>query len=239
MRTILIYIMCSFSAQICSSQIVEVLRTVETTKLSSSDYFDFIDVKTDSLQYSNIASYKCVGKNDSASLDLVFFKIANKAKYDGANSFKINSYSQNDSLNEITLILDTYLCNDSIREINLNNLEKNCIYVFSNHGPKKHNSVTFKINNDLKELLPGTYYKYVAKQGEKVKVSKGGITGMKAFYQFKETRQDIFLSLTGFGFNGIGLLPNNTVGVLFTTGQIHSLDLGLGYLLKTLLKESK
>jgi hypothetical protein len=239
MRSILIYILSNFILELCTSQTVEVLKSIETTKLPSADNFDFIDEKTDSINYSFVATYKAVGKDNKSGIDAVFFKLSNTAKYDGATCFKINSFSQNDSLNETILILDAYYWNDSIRNINLKNLEQNCIYIFSDDRPNKYHSITFKINNNKKELPSRSYYKYAAHKGERVKINKGGITGMTASYLFEDDRPDIFLTLTGFGLGGGALIESNTVGVSFNTGRIYPIDLSLGYLLKSLLKESE
>jgi len=72
----------------------------------------------------------------------------------------------------MTLILDTYYWNDSIRTLNFDNHEQNSIYIFGGEKPGEENTVSFKIDNDKKVLKSGTYYKYVRTQGKKVKISK-------------------------------------------------------------------
>ena len=236
MKMLLSSILCSLSIQFCFSQTVEVLKTNNKKDLPIATDFAFIEQKTDSLNYSLVSTYKVFGKKKQGSVTDLFFLIAAKAKKDGANCFKLNYFNRNDSLEETTLILDTYFWTDSIRNINFDNHEQNCIYIFGEERSNEYSSISFKIDNEKKEIEAGTYYKYLRTPGKKVKINKGGITGMTVFYTLEGNKPDIFLTLTGFGLGGP--MPSDIIGVSINTGRINTIQGDLGNLLKVLLTQS-
>ncbi|MBL0359370.1 MAG: hypothetical protein IPP72_22025 [Chitinophagaceae bacterium] len=237
MKNILITMWSILFVQLGLSQKVEVLKSSGKTNLPLAEDFAFIEPKTDTVNYSFVSTYRVVGKKNEGNVTNLFFLISAQAKKDGANCFKLNSYERNDSLNEATLILDTYFWNDSARLINFNNHEQNCIYIFGSERANDNSSISFKIDNEKKTLRPGTYYKYVRTEGRKVKISKGGITGMTVFYTLEGNKPDIFLTLTGLGLGGMPI-PDGMIGTSFNTGRITPIQGDLGCLLKVLLVQS-
>ena len=75
--------------------------------------FAFLEPGTDTGGLEFVTTVKANGINN-ASIQKFYFAILNEAQSYGANCFRLNSYSRNDSTNEITLILDTYFATDSI-----------------------------------------------------------------------------------------------------------------------------
>lgn len=234
MKTILMSICSTFLVQLVLSQTVEVLRLGGKTNLPLAVDFAFIETATDSVNYSFVGTYQITEKKHEGNITNLFFLIAAQAKKNGANCFKLHSYERNDSLNQATLVLDTYYWNDSSRLINFNNHEQNCIYIFGAERTNDSSSVSFKIDNEKKTLRSGTYYKSVRTEGKKVKISKGGVTGMMLFYTLEGSKPNIFLTLSGLGLGGMSV-PGGMIGASINTGRITPVQGNLGCLLKVLL----
>ncbi len=235
-KAFLFSIFCCFSIQFGFSQTVEVLTNHGKKDHPAASDFAFIEPKTDSSNYSFVSTYKVIGKKKQGNIADLFFLIADKAKKDGATCFKLNYFNRNDSLEETTLILDTYFWIDSIRSINFDNHEQNYIYIFGEERTKGYSSTSFKIDNEKKEIDPGTYYRYTRIPGKKTKINKGGITGMTFFYLLDGNKPDIFLTLTGFGVGGP--MPADVTGAAVNTGRINTIQGDFGNLLRILLKQS-
>lgn len=236
-KKIILLLSCSLTIQVTFSQIIEVLKSNNKKDLPIAEDFAFIEKKMDSGNYSFVATYRLTDATVKGNITNSFFLIADRAKKDGANCFKLNSFNRNDSSNETTLVLDTYFWNDSIRNLNFGSHEQNCIYIFGAEKPDEENSISFKIDNEKKILKAGTFYKYVRTQGKEVKISKGGLTGMALWYTLDGNKPNLFLTLTGLGLGG-GTVPANVAGLSFNTGRIQPVQGDLGCLLITILKES-
>ena len=74
--------------------------------------------------------------------------------------------------------------------------------------------------------------------GKELKISKGGLTGMTAWYSWKPDKPAILLTLSGLGLAGGGVTGNGGVDVGFTTGRLNKIESNLGYLYAQLLKQS-
>jgi hypothetical protein len=201
-KIILLLILSSLAIQFSFSQLIEVLKTNEKKDLPAAEDFAFIEKKTEPANYNFVSTYKITGTGKKGNITNLFFLVAEKAKKDGGNCFKLNSFERNDSLSEMTLILDTYYWNDSVRALNFDNHEQNCIYIFGGEKPGEQNTISFKIDNEKKVLKSGTYYKYIRTQGQKVKISKGGLTGMTVSYTLNGNKPALFLTMTGLGLGG-------------------------------------
>ncbi|HTE34351.1 MAG TPA: hypothetical protein VK666_28420 [Chryseolinea sp.] len=220
------------------SQTIEVLKTSGAKDLPAAQDFAFIEKKTDSAGYKFISTYKLTGTKKKANITYLFLQVAERAKTDGANCFKLNSFHRNDSLKEATLILDTYNWNDSMRNVNFSNHEQNCIYLLGGEDPNDDNDISFKIDNEKKVLKSGTYYKHVRTNGKEVKISKGGLAGTTLWYTLVGNKPDLFLTMTGLGLGG-GPVPTNVVGLSFNTGRIQPVQGDLGCLLIAILKQGE
>jgi len=160
-----------------------------------------------------------------------------KAQELGANSFKLNSFKIIDSNDKKVLILDTYYGTDSVLNLNFKNHEKNIVYIFCD-SEKSDKTYFFKIDNVKKEIKGGTFYKYQNKEGQKVKINKGGFSGATIWIKWEENKPATFLTLTGFGLGGMPI-PVGQIGMSFNTGRINYIDGDLGILSAALLTQSE
>lgn len=238
MQKILSLTLIIFISNYCFSQTVEILRKSEKIQLSKGNDFAFLETKTDTSKLEFVATIKATGINSKTNLSSLYFTILENAKAIGANSFKLNSYLQNDSSKIYSLILDTYFGVDSLLDLNFDNHEKNMFFIFGDEKIDGTDTYSFKIDGVKKKIKSGTYYKQELKEGKEVKINKGGITGMTIWLNWKPKRQSAFFNFTGFGLGG-GSVPVGVVGASFNTGRISNIDGNLGSLLTQILKISE
>lgn len=229
MRTLIIIGIVSFIRFSTSGQTVEILKQSDFAKQSDDKDFAFIEPLTDINELNFVATLKITGVDKLASIETLYFKAKEKAHELGANSFKLSNFIQNDNPRQSILTIDIYNGGDSILNINFANHEKNVVYIFGNER-KSDETYSFKIDNVKQELKSGTYYRHKNKEGQEVKINKGGLTGATMWIKWKEDKPATFLTLTGFGLGG-GPVPYGTVGVSFNTGRINYIDGNLGHLL--------
>jgi hypothetical protein len=218
-----------------NAQDVDVVKTSNRTDLTPAKDFAFIEPSTDTTTYGFVATYTATGRKKQANITNLFYKIAVKAKKDGANCFKLNDYHYNDSANELMLTLDTYYWNDSIRVVNFEHHEKNGIYIFGGERVNDDNTLTFKVDDEKKTIPSGTYYKLARIDGKEVKISKGGFSGMTMWLGKKGEEPTVFFTMTGLGLGG-GPMPAGVIGMSFNTGRIQKVPGDLGHLLTMILK---
>ena len=232
-RLILILFVISLSV---SAQ-VEIIKEGKTYSRYADD-FVFIDSQTDTIQLVFVARIKASEKENKNTLQTLFLQIQNKATKLGATSFKVYSFQRNPTTTEALLILDVYFASQDLLLSNEANYTKNVVYVFGGEQPSQ-DEFSCKVDNQKMVFKSGTYLKLPLQQGKELKVSKGGITGAAAWFNWKEEKPAIFLSISGIGLAGGGVSPNGGVGVAFTTGSLNKIDSNLGYLYTPNLKTSK
>lgn len=235
MRTLVIIGIVSLIGFSTSGQTVEILKQSDYIKQSDDKDFAFIESSTDITALKFVATLKITGVDKLASLETVYFKAKEKAHELGANSFKLSDYVQNDNPRQSMLTVDVYNGNDSILNVNFANHEKNVVYIFGSER-KSNETYSFKIDNVRQELKSGTYYRHENKEGQEIKINKGGLTGATMWIKWKKDKPATFLTLTGFGLGG-GQVPYGTVGVSFNTGRINYIDGNLGHLLIQLMSD--
>jgi hypothetical protein len=216
-------------------QIVEILKQSDFVKRKDDKDFAFIESSTDINAFNFVATIKVTGVDKLASIENVYLKAKEKGHELGANCFKLSDYKQVDNPRTSILTLDVYNGGDSILNINFSNHEKNVVYIFGSER-KSGETYSFKIDNIKQELKSGTYYRHENKEGQEVKINKGGFTGATVWIKWKENKPATFLTLTGFGLGG-GSVPYGTVGVSFNTGRINYIDGNLGHLLLQVLSD--
>ncbi|OFY62222.1 MAG: hypothetical protein A3H98_04485 [Bacteroidetes bacterium RIFCSPLOWO2_02_FULL_36_8] len=209
---------------------------------SNNNLFAFIENSSDSSSLKFIQTFKCISKkgDDIASL---YRAIKQQAHGKGANCFKFKNFTC-DSIGTMTLTLDTYYGDDTFIKNNLNNHEKNTVYIISD-GNFNNKTYTFRADKVKRIIKSGTYYKHTIKQNEKVKINKGGFFGATATIVWEENKICKFYSLSGFGLADVpfGIYPTPTyygspgIGVSFTTGKLKSVDRSFGLLLTMILKQ--
>lgn len=234
-KTLLLLILVS---NFCFSQTIEIIKKSENKILVKGNDFAFLEKNTDTNKLEFVATIKSTGINSKTNLSSLYFAILEKAKAIGANCFKLNSFSLNDSSKIYSLTLDTYFGVDSLLDQNFDNHEKNMFFIFGDEKINGSDTYTFKIDGEKKKIKSGTYYKQELKEGKEVKINKGGISGMSIWLNWKPKRQSAFFNFTGFGLGG-GSVPVGVVGASFNTGRITNIDGNLGSLLTQILKISE
>lgn len=220
-----------------NAQTVEVLKQTDFVTQEKDEDFAFIEPTTDVNSLTYVGTIKSTGVDKLAGVENLFFKLKEKAHELGANCFVLNDFKQGNNPQPSILTLDIYNGNDSILNLNFANHEKNVIYIF---GSEKRSNAqfNFRLDNVKKEFNSGTFYRHENKEGQEVKINKGGLTGMTLWIKWRENKPSTFLTLTGFGLGG-GTVPYGTVGVAFNTGRISYIDGNLGHLLIQLIKTSE
>jgi hypothetical protein len=127
------------------SQSVEVISKSSKSFGYSTNDFDIIEPKTDTTGFEFVATLKGIKKMDSTNtLSGLYNTMFYKAREFDANSYKVVSFSINDSSNEATLILDTYFANDPVLENNYYNHPKNVVFVIGSENQKKNKEFYFQ-----------------------------------------------------------------------------------------------
>jgi hypothetical protein len=229
---------CMISSYLTIAQNIEVINKSGFQPLEKVDHFSFIEPITDTTDIKFIATIKVTGETKKEEVAILFYKLKAKAQELGANSFKLNSFKILDSNNKKILILDTYYGTDAAINLNFKNHVKNIVYIFCD-AEKSDKTYSFKIDNVKKEIKGGTFYKYQNKEGQKVKINKGGFSGATLWINWKENKPATFLTLTGFGLGGSQIPYDQQFGMSFNTGRINYIDGDLGHLLAAVLTQSE
>ncbi len=236
---ILLYFSFFFPASfnLATAQTIEIIRKSDFQPDYRVNDFAFLEPVTDTTDIKFIATIKAIGVDKNVDIEQLYFKLKTRAQELGSNFFRLNSFSKSDSINTFILILDTYYGTDSALNRNFQNHEKNVIYIFGN-AEKSDKTYSFKIDNTKKEINGGTFYKHQNKEGQEVKINKGGFSGATIWVKWKENKPATFLTLTGFGLGGAPV-PVGQIGISFNTGRINYIDGNLGHLLVLLLTQSE
>jgi hypothetical protein len=229
----IITILCLIITNITIAQNVEIISKSDFKLKARIGTFAFIEQKTDTAKLLYVATFKVAAEDNKTTISEMLFKIKMQAHLLGANCFRLNNFNR-DSLNRLTIVLDTYYGNDSIQLKNFNNHEKNTVFIFCNDRLNDEKYL-LKVNKEKKEFRSGTYLTYHLKEGEDLKITKGGFTGATFWIKYEENKQPVFLTITGFGLGG-GPIPAGTIGMSFNTGRINYIDENLGHLLTLILK---
>lgn len=240
-RIIILIFLFSCSAK---SQEVEILSKGEIRALPESKIFAFLEPIVNTGQIELVATIQAKYKGKDSVMEKLYFAIRKRATAMGATCYKVRSFTQSATGKETVLVLDCYYAGETVMKFNTDNHELNTIFIFGKESPEGK-SVTFRLNGESHEIEGGTYFKYVMKEGEEVKISKGGFTGSALTINWKPEQQPLFYTLSGFGLSDAnpppmvhssGMAP--TMGVSITTGEIHSItNISLGLLMTQLLKQ--
>jgi hypothetical protein len=240
MQKILLFLFFTLATKLTIAQNVEVVSksNVKLKSYAKDKASVFIHPKMDTSQLQFVATYKVSGNDSFAIPGDLFLLIKKQARKDGANFFNLKSFNY-DSLKRPFISIDTYYGSEASIETNSSSYEINVIYIFS---PEKIGTDTFslKINNMTKIFNTTTYLKFVLKEGEELKLSKGGFTGARAKLKYQKDKPPIYLMVFGGTHLGGGQLPPlGTIGVTFNTGQIRDMTDDYGQFLVQILKQSE
>lgn len=230
-------ILISITAINCYSQQVEILKSVEDKSLPEAKIFAFIEPSTDTSGIQFVATISSKLKGKKPAIELLYYAIRKSANKLGANCYRINSYTRNPSNNECELVLDSYTASDSVLIINTANHEKNVVFVFGREH-EEDKPISLNVNGETKEIKAGHYLRLELKQGQELKLNKGGVIGgATAWLNWEKDKQPQFYTLTGFGLSNITQQPVN--GISFNTGRINRINnISVGLLLIKLLKQA-
>ena len=235
MKALVIAVVVSLIGYPVLAQTVEIVKQADRVKQTANMDFAFIEPSTDVNALDFVATIRVTGADKLAGIDIVYTKAKEKAHELGANCFKLSDYQQNENPRQSILTLDVYHGGDSILDINFASHEKNVVYIFGGER-KSAESFVFKVNNIKQELKSGTYYRHENKEGQEVKINRGGLMGATTWIGWRKDKPATFLTLTGFGL-GVGAGPDGAVGVAFNTGRINYIDGNLGHLLIQLMTD--
>lgn len=235
MKTILV-LLATITTLNAFSQKVEVLNKSDLKNLPEGKKYAFIEPSTDTSEIQFVATLLAKDKNRNSIIETLYFEIREQAKKLGANCFRIRTFARDTLNHETVLILDSYVAPENILNMNTANHEKNVVFIFGGES-EDDKTISFKLNGETKEIKSGTYYKITLKEGEEVKVNKGGsVGGGTMWLNWEKDKQPAFYSLSGFGLSDWSQQPQN--GISFNSGRINRIgNLSLGFLLTQLLKQ--
>lgn len=230
----ILFFLCLIITNMVIAQDVEIISKGNFSSEEKPKVFAFLETKTDTMPLKYVACFKSAGPYKKTTISDLFSKIKIEAQTLGANCFRLKSYNY-DSTN-ITIVLDTYFGDDSLLHRNFANHEKNVVFVFCSDR-LDNEKYSLKVNGQKIEFTSGTYIKLPLKEGQELKLNKGGITGETIWLNYKQDKSAVFLTATSLGLGGP--TPPGTVGLAFNTGRLNYLDGNLGYLLAQVLKQSE
>jgi hypothetical protein len=242
MRSIIIQVCFVFLFLISSgaalSQDIRIINQGDGRELPVSTIFTFLEPIVNMGQVEFVATIEARIESKSGALEKLYSAIRKRAVGMGATCYKFNAFSRPDSIRETILVLDCYYAGETIMKFNAENQSLNTIFIFGNEAPGDK-SITFHLNGEPKIISGGSYFKYELKDGEEVKINKGGFTGATVFIKWKTNQQPLFYTLSGFGLSGINIAPAGIgAGGTFNTGRIHPItNSSMGILMTQILNQ--
>lgn len=236
MRTLITTIfLCSFCllGTFCPgyAQPVTVLAQSEFKTTAKPDIFKCITDQRDTTEGHYMATLQVrIGKKEN-SFTNGFVAIREHAMTMGANAFRLKAYDQTGS-DQRTLTLDVYYFEDTKKIVR--SAYQNKVYIF---GDDRANGDKYdlKVNGEKVSFRSGTYLHYETRPKQKLKLDKGGFSGMQVTLEYAPEKLPTFLSMSGFG-----LEPGAAPGAIgFNTGRFTPINTNLGYLLIQCLTEAE
>jgi len=228
-------ILFTFLTVISYGQDVSIIHENENpNKAENPNGFDYIESNYKIEDDRYIATLKGVVTNSGQSilsnLFNSFWKTANEI---GGNSFRFEKIKK--SYGFVLIEISVYNLTDFHYKEMVKLYPTNMVYVIGDldisKTPKK-----IKFNNEKKELAPMEFIEYQNQIGGKASVGIGGFLGTKISIKGKKGDLPIHLSLGGFN---VGPNRFGEVGLSFSTGKIHPVDLNFGQFLISILSEGK
>jgi len=206
-------------------------------KVKQNERFYFLHKNIDTTSLIFVGAFEATGFGKESTVVSLYEAIKVTAKKSGANSFQLVSITSGDGQDPGKLVVNAYSSDDATLARSENLKRKNVIYLFSGEKKLDKKVTAFKINNEPEELESGKYVQLDLVEDEKIKISKGGITGMSVTLTGSEDKPATYLSLTGYGV-GPGVAQPGTVGISINTGRIYPIESSLGELLTLAFEKS-
>jgi hypothetical protein len=163
----------------------------------------------------------------------LFFNFQEAANKLGANSFYVEEiYTVPDT---IFIRISVFYLTEKEIDDNFELYPKNRIYIIGDCINLKEKNI--KINGEKVKIQPLKYFVQSNSVGEETVVSIGGFTGSKYILEGKEEALPVYITLSGFEIAPMARM--NGIGISFSTGGIHPLDMNLGQFLVAILQESE
>src|SRR4030095_1115092 len=182
------------------SQGVTVIKKDGSLKLPEGKKYAFIEPTTDTSSLIFVATLRCRDRIRSSNIENMYFFLREKANNLGANCYILRHFKIDEINDEVNLILDSYFATDSLLALNSSNHEDNIVFLF---GEEKENgkAIVYTINGVIKEIKGGTFHKIELREGEEIRINKGGSTGAIIALNWQPDKKPVFYSLSGFGIN--------------------------------------
>ena len=178
-------------------------------------------------------AYVATIRGSSENLYGLYYTMQNTATDLGANVYSILSFRHDTIANKWVSDWKLWYVNDTLRRKNLKLLNSNEVFVF---GFDKH--LSFKVNGKKYTLLPYHYFETTIKFGGKVKVNKGGLTGVTFVFGRHPDQENRYISTGGGSLAGASA-GNGGIGVAITTGNLQLIDSPYGMFLSKALPAYK
>ncbi len=226
------------------SQSVKVLEKTDKTNLPIGKDFSYIEAGLDTSKLQFTGTFEATGFRENSWISELFNVIKTNAQSAGANSFVLISFSEDFKKNISTLVLKTYMMNDSTLKLNNSKHEKNTIYVFSSEKLDTTSFEGFYLNSIFIKLKTGKYFRKETNLKEAIKLSNG--YGGSGTYDYKRDNEipNMYITLARFGNGGSGVSgfygSSNSIGIRFgAEGRgLYFLDTNIGILMSKILKQS-
>jgi hypothetical protein len=199
--------------------------------------FEFIDKNLNLTNHERIAVLNGYSVNSEINLFNAFWKVANNF---GANSYFIDKV---ESISDTIFVqISVYYLDKTTIDENFKLYPQNMVYIFGDLDAKKGKTRKIKLNGASVELAPFEYIEHQNEVGQRTTISIGGFTGTKAEIRGREGRLPTHYSLSGFRVGpsfSPSFYPNQGVGISFSTGGIHNVQINFGQFLINILTKKE
>lgn len=221
-----------FTINLCFSQKLKIDFIIKNDSLPKKEKRDFIYLSKE----TDIKNAKYIGRlkatNKFNYIDMAIYLLRDKAQKKGANSFKFVDFKNSNGINE--LIIDAYVINDEIKNLNENFLPKNKIYFFGKDNLEKETSEEYFVNNESKKIK--SFHYVVIDFETEIKISKGKTLGATLKTKPTENNNLKFINFSGFGASPISS-PSGGIGINFSGENIIQMEKDYGLLLTNIYKQ--
>lgn len=170
---------------------------------------------TSGLEYVATISSRAVALESKALARLWTYAVRRGMK-SGANTFRFHSYTDTDSTRP-ELILDFFFADKAALQRNTDREEKNVVYIFGNKGK----AMSLKVNGEQLTIPADSSLRYELLVGSELKISKGSFAGDSYTTQWAFGKTAEYLSISGFGPNGMYVPALGAVGLVLSLSSGH------------------
>lgn len=165
-----------------------------------------------------------------ADLERLYWAMHNASTDVGANIYDLTTFSLDPASGVYTCSWQLYYANDTVRNLNYSAENTQKVFVIGNGK----SPALIKVNG-IKKMVPADgYWSYQLVAGEKIKINRGGFTGVTYFPKYKEGGTNRYVVI-----GGGSLMPSvgmgGGVGVSVSTGSMAPVDAALGAFLVRVL----